>query len=62
MPSEPEVLSEPALSRQWGLLSKFQQSRLVSGGTGAGSGAEKDKGRDESDSKDPGSAHGNRKS
>ena len=27
---EPEQLSEPMLSRQWGLLSKFQQSRLGS--------------------------------
>jgi hypothetical protein len=27
---EPEPLPEPLLSRQWGLLSKFQQSRLVS--------------------------------
>jgi hypothetical protein len=27
---EPEPLSEPMLSRQWGLLSKFQQSRLSS--------------------------------
>ena len=62
VPSEPEILSEPALSRQWGLLSKFQQSRLVSAGAGAGTEAGKDKGRDDFESQEPGSTHGNRKS
>ena len=62
VPSEPEILSEPALSRQWGLLSKFQQSRLVSARAGAGTEAGKDKGRDDFESQEPGSTNGNRKS
>lgn len=62
VPSEPEVLSEPALSRQWGLLSKFQQSRLVSSGAGSGKEAGKAKGAADFDAKEPGSSHGNRTS
>ena len=62
VPSEPEILSEPALSRQWGLLSKFQQSRLVASGAEAGSEASKDNRLADFDTNEPGSTRGNRKS
>jgi len=54
-------LPEPALSRQWGLLSKFQQSRLSSGSVKV-SDAGKDTGRDDRETYEPGSSNGNRKS
>lgn len=54
---EPEPLSEPALTRQWGLLSKFQQSRLGSSGSIPVATVGKDAGRD---SDKPESKNGNR--
>ena len=62
VPIEPErdPLSEPLLSRQWGLLSKFQQSRLSSSSHPvAGSEGAKDSGRD---ADRPESPYGNRRS
>lgn len=60
VPPEPEPLSEPMLSRQWGLLSKFQQSRLTSSSRpAAGSEGATDSGRDEDR---PGSPRGDHRS
>ncbi len=61
---EPEPLSEPMLSRQWGLLSKFQQSRLTSGSRPAtGSEGASESGREsDRDADRPGSKYGDHRS
>ena len=59
LPVEPEPLSEPMLSRQWGLLSKFQQARISSSRPATGGEGGKDSGRD---ADRPGSPYGDRRS
>ena len=61
---EPEPLSEPMLSRQWGLLSKFQQSRLTSSShPAAGGESASDAGREPGRNDDrPGSPNGDHRS
>ena len=59
LPVDPEPLSEPMLSRQWGLLSKFQQARISSSRPVAGGDAGKDTGRD---ADRPGPPYGDRRS
>jgi uncharacterized protein involved in exopolysaccharide biosynthesis len=54
MVEEPEPVSEPVLSRQWGLLSRFQQARLVSSHESDEGSRDHGQGYD-----DPGSTHGN---